>query len=95
MIVTDRLHVTDPLVSKTVAGGGVFVTFPEVSTEKATMAVKTEVENERALAAGVTVIQELCDAERRIVATASSSVSILAGSSTTVNQSLTVSNPRL
>ena len=95
VIVTDRIHVTDPLVSKTVAGGGVFVTFPEVSTEKATVSVKTEVENERARAAGVTVIQELCDAERRIVATASSSVSIPAGSSSTVNQAFAVSNPKL
>lgn len=45
MVITDKIYITDPLQEDIVAGGGQFVTFPEVSEEKATVHVATHVRN--------------------------------------------------
>lgn len=42
----DRLHITDPLLAGRPASGGVFVTFPTVSDERATVRVQTHVRND-------------------------------------------------
>lgn len=45
LLVRDSLHITDEALADQVAGGGVFVTYPEVSTDKARVEIKTHVEN--------------------------------------------------
>jgi beta-galactosidase len=45
LVLRDRLHITDPVLADTVAGGGVFVTYPAVSRDEATVRVQTQVEN--------------------------------------------------
>ena len=44
--VTDPLHVTDAIAADKVAGGGVFVTFPQADTSAATVRVQTDVRND-------------------------------------------------
>ena len=44
--VMDRLHITDPILADRVAGGGVFVTYPHVRANRATVHVRTEVQND-------------------------------------------------
>jgi len=43
---TDKLYVTDAVYANTVAGGGIFVTYPSVTTSLAQVQVKTQVKNE-------------------------------------------------
>ena len=46
LIVTDPVHVSDPIAANIVAGGGVFVTYSDVSDQSATVHVKTDVAND-------------------------------------------------
>ena len=43
--VRDRLHITDEMLADSVAGGGVFVTYPRVSPASAAVSVRTHVAN--------------------------------------------------
>ena len=45
MIITDKLHITDAVDEGVVSGGGVFVTYPEVTKEQACVHVKTHLKN--------------------------------------------------
>jgi hypothetical protein len=95
MYVTDKLHVTDAVFANTVAGGGIFVTYPSVSTGSATVNIRTNVINENAAAQSATVISNIVDAGGNVVGTATTATSIGAGANTTVNQNITVVNPSL
>ena len=44
--VTDLVHVTDPIAANIIAGGGVFVTYSDVSDQSATVHIKTDVAND-------------------------------------------------
>ena len=44
--VIEPLHISDPILANTVAGGGVFVTYPSVASSESIVQVKTEVMNE-------------------------------------------------
>ena len=43
LIIKDKLHITEPILADKIGSGGVFVTFPEVSAESATVKVQTHV----------------------------------------------------
>ena len=45
MVITDKVYITDPLEEDLVAGGGQFVTFPEVTKDKARAHLATHVRN--------------------------------------------------
>ena len=45
MVVTDKLHISDELEVDEVAGGGIFVTYPEVDKTKARVHVRTHIRN--------------------------------------------------
>jgi len=45
LVIKDPLHLTDPILADTPAGGGVFVTYPEVSSDAATVRVQAHVRN--------------------------------------------------
>jgi beta-galactosidase len=94
-VVTDRLHVTDPILADKVAGGGIFVTYPSVDAQNATVQVKTEVKNEQATPKNCAVKQELLDANGTVVASASSSEKIEAGADHTFAQTFQVAQPKL
>jgi beta-galactosidase len=95
--ITDPLHITDAVYANKVAGGGVFVTYPPVTTGSATVQVKTNVINENADARSCALRTALCkpDGQEVAGANASATMSIPAGRDTTFSQSLTVSSPRL
>lgn len=67
-VVTDRLHITDPVYANIPAGGGIFVTFPLVTAEMAEVNVKTHVINEYAEAKAFRVEQRLIAADGQVVA---------------------------
>ena len=69
------LHISDPVLTNRVAGGGIFVTTPEVSGELATIRVQTDLQNESRNLRHATVRQELLDGQGRVVASVESSAS--------------------
>jgi hypothetical protein len=95
MYVTDRLHVTDAVYADKPAGGGVFVTYPSVSTSSATVEVRTNVINEYPNARSATLETTLVDAGGHVVGTASLTASVEAGADHDFVQEITVSNPML
>lgn len=46
LIAKNPLHITDPIFENKVASGGVFVTYPKVSKQEATINIKTHIKNE-------------------------------------------------
>jgi beta-galactosidase len=96
MLVMDSLHITHPILANIPAGGGVFVTYPLVSTSSATVQVKTHVLNERASAQSCIVTTSILGADGAVVTSnAAPAVSISSGTASTVTQTLTVSSPKL
>ena len=70
LVVTDPIHVSDPVDANIVAGGGVFVTYSDVSDVSATLHVKTDVADDaEAIAPKCTVRSTLMDATGRFVQT--------------------------
>jgi len=95
MYVTDRLHVTDAVYANKVAGGGVFVTYPEVSAASATVHIKTNVLNEYPGAKTATLLSEIVAADGQVVASAVTSASIGAGADHDFTQDITLAQPKL
>ncbi|WP_162607587.1 discoidin domain-containing protein [Lachnoclostridium sp. An181] len=96
MIVTEKTSVTDALEADQVGGGGVFLTYPEVSQEEATVNVKTDVANDNEEAHEVYVKQTLETKEGQVVVERQSEAQeIAADESYQFSQDLVVSNPHL
>lgn len=87
--VTDPLHITHELQSDTTAGGGVFVTYPKVSDELATVQVKVQVANGRKTAANATVQCAIDDTH------ASSPIALAPGETKDVTLQLDINHPKL
>jgi beta-galactosidase len=86
------LDVTGPLH---VARWGTYVTTPEVSAQHATVAVRTEVRNRGAAAAGVSVRTRVLDAAGRAVAETTQALNIAPDGTATAEASLPVAQPQL
>ena len=89
------LHITDPILADTVAGGGVFVSYPSVATGEATVQVQTELVNESDQSRLCEIVQALTSPDGEAVATASVSVTVPARSRQVATQTMKVQNPRL
>lgn len=97
LVVIDQLHISDPIVADIVAGGGVFVRYENVSAERATVLVKTDVANDSGeLARNVTVGQRLVDAAGDSVAETLNEPVMIGGTAHhEFSQKLDVVKPRL
>jgi beta-galactosidase len=93
--VMDRLHITDPILENRTGGGGIFVRYPHVSSDRATVRVCTDVRNEHHDARQCTVRQLLQDPRGNPVASATTHATIAVDSVATVEQSLDVPHPQL
>ena len=93
--VMDRLHIVDPILADQVAGGGVLVTFPNVSSRSATVQIRTSVQNESTAPKQCTIAQELSDQKGAVVARTNTTRTLDPGAAAIFDQSLQVSNPRL
>lgn len=96
LVVKDRLHITDPIFSDHPAGGGVFVTYPEVSERAAVVRVQTQVRNDhpgpRTFHVRTTL---LCEDGSAVAATLSEPLALRPGTDAAVVQRLDVARPRL
>jgi beta-galactosidase len=89
------LHITDPILANTVAGGGVFVTFPSVATGESIVQVQTEVANESDENRVCDVEQVLIGPDGKPAAMASVTVPMPARSRHVATQAMKVEDPRL
>jgi beta-galactosidase len=94
LMVKPPVHLSDEMLADRVAGGGVFVTYPTVTAERAVVAVQSDVRNAGSDAAQATVVHRLYDGER-LVAETSGSLAVPAGTTGRNDQRLTVTQPRL
>lgn len=95
MIVTDKVYITDPLQEDLVAGGGQFVTFPEVTQDKARIHLSTHIRNITDTEESLIVRSVLKDSTGCVVAQEEASVKLGGLSDQTVVQDLTVERPAL
>jgi beta-galactosidase len=95
LVIQNKLHITDPILADKTAGGGVFVTFPEVSKTVAVVEVKTHVQNEDSVGRSFLIKTTLLDANGKIVVSAESPSALSAGADQQFVQQLSVKNPEL
>jgi beta-galactosidase len=89
------LHITDPILANTVAGGGIFVSYPSVATDESTVQVQTEVVNESDESRVCDVVQVLMGPDGKQAATGTAKVSVPPRSRQVAMLKLKVGNPRL
>ena len=96
LIVKDRLHITDPLLADRPASGGVFVTYPRVSRDAATVRVKTHVRNDHPRDREFRVRTTIMTLDVSAIAYALSAPTLLhPGADVDVVQEIDVASPRL
>ncbi len=94
--ITDLLHITDAVQANQVAGGGIFVRFPQVETDQAQLWVQTQVINESNKERKFSVITKLLnDANKMIAQQVSTELILKSLAVENVVQTITVPNPRL
>ncbi|CAH1193086.1 Beta-galactosidase [Paenibacillus allorhizoplanae] len=96
MRITNKLHISDALQANKTASGGVFVTYPNVTTSSATVHVKTHVVNENQASVSTRVLSKLIDKNGAVVAqNETTATSLSAGGDHQFTQDLTVASPKL
>jgi beta-galactosidase len=96
LIYKDTLHITDPILADRPASGGVFVSYPDVSPEAATVRVQVHVQNDGPTPREFRVRARLLDPEHRVAAEAFSDlVRLDSGADRDVLQDLRVLSPAL
>jgi beta-galactosidase len=93
--VLNDLHISDPIVADKTAGGGIFVTFPEITAGSAIVQVQTDLVNTSAGSRPARVRQELFGADGVSVAAAESTIELDPNTSKPLTQRLEVRAPRL
>ena len=91
---TEPVHISD-VVEEFDKDAGIFVKYPEVSKEKASVRVKTDLKNESDADADVVLKTVLVDEDGSEAASLSTPVSVKAASRVNTTQTLNVTNPKL
>ncbi|RBL90844.1 glycoside hydrolase family 2 protein [Chitinophaga flava] len=90
------VHITNAITADKPAGGGIFVSYPQVSKERAVIEVQTDVINSSNQNTPVSIRQEIIDVQGHVVATVTSGKVIAErGKSKVLNQVMTVRAPHL
>ena len=96
LVIKDLLHITDPVLADIPGSGGVFVTYPEVSPEAATVRAQVHVRNDGQSPRGFQVRALLLDGEGRLAAEVlSDPIRLSSGEDRAVTQDLRVLSPVL
>lgn len=94
LTIKPAVHISDEMLSNTEAGGGVFVTYPQVDQKSATVRVKAEVCNTAGEARTAQLTQRLLFKNAR-VADGADSIELAAGECRHVSRDLKVERPQL
>lgn len=100
LIVKPSVHITHPIMANQKAGGGIFVTYPQVSEKEATVRVQLELGNKQTKDKKVGLRYTLYEWTKKSgrgkkVAEAQSEVNVTANGTAMANQSIQLKNPRL
>jgi beta-galactosidase len=93
VMVKDPLHITDEILADIPAGGGIFVTYPQVSEDVSRVNIKTHVANQSATPATFTLVQTLENKEQTI--SQQTQYTLEPGQAEHLEQQLTVEQARL
>jgi beta-galactosidase len=96
LIIKDKLHITDPILADKTAGGGVFVTFPAVSKQEATLNIRTLVLNAdqrpRSFVLKTTIVNAM---DEPVASSVSSPQELPPGADREVTQEIHLQKPKL
>lgn len=96
LVIKEPIHISDPILANKTASGGLFITYPEVTTQRAVVQIQTHINNYYDSLKEVKVKTSLIDAEGNLVKTTlSENVIINAVSHMEVTQMITIENPKL
>lgn len=94
--IKNPLHISNSITANKIAGGGVFVTYPVVSKESATIEIQTHVENIKNASSSFVIEQELQNNRGKIVALTTSNINVLqANTNKHYLQTIQLKNPGL
>lgn len=95
LIAHNELHITDPNYENEVAGGGVYLSFNNVSEAKAEVNIQTHVRNEGNRNSAATVVYELRQTDGKVVAQAACKINVKKGKAGYAGSRLVVETPKL
>ncbi|WP_045520804.1 discoidin domain-containing protein [Neobacillus niacini] len=97
MIITENVYITDAIHANKIADGGVFITYPEVGTDKAVVRVQSNIQNDFKMMKNVSVETMIIDEEENKIVASEESVpiEIEANSDHTFIQKVNVNLPKL
>lgn len=103
LIVKPEVYISHPILANEVAGGGIFVTYPQVASEQAVVNVKTHVVNDSKSAKNITVVQNLYKVDGlfgkgvkgKLVASSKSEINLPGGNKQHNSQQINVEKPAL
>lgn len=95
LLIKNPLHITDEMHANKVASGGVFVTYPKISTVESLVDVKTHIANQYAESKSFTLKQTLFFGDDLVSQTESKMTTLLASSDKQFSQQLVVKNAQL
>lgn len=100
LVVNQPVHITHPIMGDEVAGGGIFVTYPEISEQEAKVTVKTQVANKTTTQKHLTIRHTLYEWSKnkgggKKVISIESPLIVAPGATLHNTQQLTVNAPKL
>jgi beta-galactosidase len=95
LVAKSPLHITDPILTNKTASGGVFVTYPEVSKQRAIINVKTHIKNELIARQSFTVIHSLFKNDVKVLSKQSSLHTLHANQDNQFSADLRLDRPAL
>jgi beta-galactosidase len=95
LISMDQLHITNPNYVDKIAGGGVFVHYENLTKDKVTVVVKTDVQNESGLIREFRLETIIKDVKGNVAGQANEQIELGPYSSVEINQEIEVNSPDL
>ncbi len=95
LTVKEKVYISHPVLADKTAGGGIFITFPQVSEEQSTVSVKTHVVNENDSAQTVLLQHQVLQNGKVVAEKVSDPVEIAPGKDAELNDILQMENAPL
>lgn len=93
--VTDKLHISHAIAANQQAGGGIFVTYPEISAQSATIQLKTHVVNDHSTQQNFYLDHSLWQNGKRLIGTKVTPAILKASENKHITQTIQLKKPQL
>ena len=91
----EKVYISHPLLANKIAGGGIFITFPEVSTAVSTVAIKTDLVNETNTSQNIECVQTVFYKGKKVAENKSVSNAVASNKSVETNALIRINNAKL